>query len=886
MADCDQLGPHHGEPGEDPNPIRGTRLVMQGAEDVENVFRSQLTDIFSAELNSRTKGAKHIQPPPDFLSRVPIALEAYNKILHYKNELIFRKMGRMKRRAKSIIEKHSLSKEDVPRLIDHAEALKMSETGSYVQTLDDPDPRLAKAALELRKRYYDVVWKDVTGTDPQLYAVFKREGMDATAKNLREVRRLMRGGTPEKWTSPVHYAIASEAKERNLVDLHPSYDVTPNYVDGYFTLIPIHNEHAVLEHEIASITAQIDSGMMTSEKGLQLHTLLQQKKLRLDQLTKETEERMGRDYPKMESLTKRHFSEYYNEFKKKVKDDLHDEAPVAAPFDIVTDLDEIFERHLSNSYNKRFFDKALFEVRGVTTPLGPGTPALIKDPDVRNYFVTWLNAMRGVRGFQEDKYIVDLVNSARRRFGKPENFTQGNLRNIVSETMKLQAIFKLFINPRFSVVNSLQTLMTVYPLVGAKAYGRALAETLSPVMDVMRNGDFGMYDLAHALYKEPDAIYGFLAKKSSAWRRAKAAGILDEADRFMIEGEVQNVRGVENILKAFPSFTEMVNRVVAYNAGVNHIIDGNAAIPILKTLYVPAGNKSLRRLAHAHGDAMVKATQFMFGTEGRSLGFVGGSARRLTTQFKSFSIAYGTLMKDTLRLGRKTGEWGPFMRMAGTLWLAGGVPAIAGPMVFYDDVRKWMVRNTGFELPNTSGVTSILERVGLGFMSPVDITGSIEPYSLPRKPSEILPFMAGPTFGGMLKIGEKASEYGPFSKETAETAIGSISPLFAGIGRTARTQSEGGVYSRSGELVAEPSGSFQLAEAMGLRPPTKVTRGDVLKDMEEALVGGHMDLFDRFKERGEDMGLVFGPKTMAALKGRVSRRVKEGGKSFFDQLFR
>lgn len=683
-------------------------------------------------------------------------------------------------------------------------------TGKHASILA-PDE---KKFVEATRISLDRLWRIVRGYDTKVVPILEELGLKNDPATMKVLQSLQEGLQPDS-PLPVEYYLAAE-RTQGLINIKPDHDLSgeldPN---KWFGLMPIDQERTALLSEIKDLQDQVS--LDPHQPDIEARQVdLMWKLQRLSDLETQIEKKSQRTILGQVLPGKQHYAPLTL-----AKD------PDAAAFLFESNPKNIMRRAVWGALTKRYFDELLHNAKIAKPRIG--------DVDLENYMVDWINIQRGVTGYHADAWIRQVATQMSEKLGKGA-VTEDMVRNAVSDMMKFQVMTKLFMGMRFPVVNSLQSVMTVYPLVGAKTYAKA----------VMR-----------AFTKE-------------AWIDAKAYGILGEAgERFMLESAALSPdRWIDNLMNKWPltklaERTEQWNRVVANEAGkIDYEVTGRVH-PALRTVNQSVRNLTPKAAARAVGKGMVDSTQFILSKENRPLAFSGSSARRLFFQFRTFGVAYSTLAVDLWKHD-KVG----FARMAGALGFIGGLPAF--PM--FDFVRHQILKNTGFALPENNGFSLLGNAITFGFLPqvPFDVTSTIEPFNLPRslQGRDLISSALGPTFGPFVNFVGDLSNTG-LSPEAGKAAVRMLSPTAVNIGESIVEDMRGGTHTPAGELMVERTAPQRYMHMAGLFPSAKSDYYGIRQKLVDAIQSGNMDTVAAIRQESEARGVRVTDKMLRGIRAQI-----------------
>jgi len=814
--------------------VRDPRLIVVGADVSPAAIDGEGTRAFADEMRKGLSPIKSFVPPYVTMGSEESTKGFYAYMNRIRRTLHMQMPARLDRRYNKLVEKHFGAAhkwstephgdgEQFVLMHDVLERpVKNGAVGGYelnMSKLDKGfkvDPKIEAFAKEYKERVTEDLYKITSGKTAKAWFILKSLGIEDNPRNLKKIMdlqgRIAKQGIIPSGVDP--QLLRAAQLTEGMFDIRVAQDTSIPFDNGHFLMMPIPRERAVLLEEIKQKEKQLAGGIMDPGLAKVYQATIDKNLARLQALEAAIQARESR-LPGQTILPRRYFSQMFL-----AKD------PAGVPFRFETDIDTLHKRLVHGAMGKRWFDVMLDQGREAISQT--------QNKDLQKFTVDWINAMRGVKGFQQDAWIRATAS----RFSK-YGVSEDMIRKDISELMKFQAVTKLFVSPRFALVNSMQSIMTLLPLVGPKIFFRAVARA---------------YQVG-----------------GEAWQRAGRAGLLDESGvRFLRESESYGgATKLDWFIKNWPiarvaTLTESINRVTSYEAGRMLDEAGQARLkPILRTLFTKE-EMSAARLRHEYGLSMVDATQFILAKEGRPLAFVGGAAQQLVGQFRTFGIAYTTLLHDMWKHDKRS-----FARAMASLWFVGGLPAFP----FYDFVRNRFLKHAGIDLPEWNGFSGALSLLGAGAWIPhtIDVTTSVEPFNLPRSFSarDLASTALGPTFGPMVGLGEDVSQYGPGSPQAIKTGMRMVSPEIVAAGEAGTEWWRGGVSSPAGMPIAKQTGPQLLARGLGIRGPIKGTYIQARRDLSAALERGDWKLVDSLKAKYRAEGLIIPKQMISRLKGEI-----------------
>jgi hypothetical protein len=338
--------------------------------------------------------------------------------------------------------------------------------------------------------------------------------------------------------------------------------------------------------------------------------------------------------------------------------------------------------------------------------------------------------------------------------------------------------------------------------------------------------------------------------------------------------------------------------VWVYHAGKIAALDklqkGKLKIPAYLKPYINYAtleSGSPEEVAKAYGAAVVRATQFMYGPEGRSLSFSGGAARRVIGQFKSFQQGYANLLLATLK-----DDPGATARLLSSLVLMGGVSAVVGDEAgqkILDVVRTGVAAAGGDPnwVPENSPIGKVFEL--FGFDSPVQIVGAATPISFQNlnvftRPAKFLDFAAGPTLGSIRQAGEAAIKGAMGQIDPWTAATGMVRPFLPGTIGIAGLEAfheagltpqflddlkyRGGIYTQTGKrLVGQRSPVDIAARGLNLQPRVISQWNSYKYDVIAAMRSGDKAQAMSILKKARANGFIFTKRDISNMRAFVTR---------------
>lgn len=774
--------------------------------------------------------------------------------------------------------------EDEKELIRAVEGLRMQPDGSLLQTEQDVSERMEKAARAYRHKITDKLWEVVTGLKPQAVAIARELGLGETERTWKLLRaiqenpdqflpksqaaELVAAGVDISGQKVVPDAVWEGARRtKGMLNFGATHDLRPIYEQGYFTHMPIPQERAVLEQQRDNLQKMIELGGNPDDVARMQQALGMIDK-RLGTLEGRLQESLQRGAPMTELHPRRKFDANWN-----ITRD-----PEAAEFGWDMSLDRVSQRMIRNATAKRALDATLGMARDFM-------PVVENDPRAKKYVNDWLAHQRGVRGFGEDAWITDLVNSVKGWAGRDDVMTHGQVRRNLARILRFVATTRLNLSMRFPLINSLQPLQTVLAFVEPSVYGRAEMRGIGAVNYLIAQRYLGDA-AARALTGDGRKYY----------TRALTNGVFNETEQFLEEaGHAGGLfEKVTDVVGVPAQITELRNRVVANEAFREQALrpDFTPHPYIMRFMGETTAKPGTVRFANAYARAGVDATQFVFGTEGKPLAYAGGTVRSVATQFKSFQSGLAALFKGLY----DEKDWVGLTKALSALYFLGGPLALSsvvpGGAPLYLGVRKALSEMGGPLLPIKPGIGYLPEILGHGFVSPLDVTSSLDVISMPTG----LRDFAGAAGSALLDMGVAAlklqspiDESGrlrsPLTPEAARLVVRAIAPSMLAFGEGVKELQTGAVSTPEGRPLATRRPIDALARTLNLRVSTRGELAQYKNDIRSAVRGGRMDIASGLIEEATERGLRLPPSIVAAtLQAKRRKGMKEAGESLYDMF--
>lgn len=757
-----------------------------------------------------------------------------------KDELITSSSSRTKfmdKEASAVLKIGNVTDAEFPAFYDTVTNLQKMPDGSLVQRWAGSSKAHQKAAVELRQRVTDPIYKDITGIHPDAPVKLGEWGLVDEARTWDRIEELQKRDV----SLPLPSWVERDPNKRGWLGAAEGLkgmverDRTHRwmkYEDSYLPIIPVENERAATVRAITELREQYGENMVNFPDVMSQMAAL---KIRLQQLEKIA-------LPMRDVVPSRGFSPYM----------LSRNPEAVGKVMMNKNVREIMQEYIRSMYQARYMNVILSDAKELV-PLLESSGVEGKE-HLRAFWMDLINNQRGVRASRDNRVFQGMINAyraVRHPFAAQlEGATSRDVEEAVSTILRIQNLTKVHMNPvRYPLMNLSGNIMTLGSLVGYRPMLRGALEAMTP---------------------EGRAL-------------AEAAHVLRGETPF--RAEIEHLRPTakniaERGLEYLPAKTEDFNRASAFLTGYRQVMEAGSSFkphPLVKRAFLDVPSHTLEERAVAYGRAMVDVTQFRYGPEGRPQAFVGSAGRRLLGQFKTFSTNYATMMIEAA----EGGHWDVLARALGALFVFGGLPAVAEGVIaktMYDYVRGEVIRKTGVVLPNDSGMTMLIEKMGLGNVPiPLDIYQSISPYNLPgfdRK--QALSFIGGPTLGGItnaiMDVADPERGRGEGLKEVARTIAPS---LVAGGEAIAEGMRGGETRGLGGELQARRGAIDIWTRGFNLSPSLRAQRYAYTKDIEAAIEGGQWATARALISDAREKGIYIGKDTLAALKGKATKIRKQ-----------
>jgi hypothetical protein len=759
-------------------------------------------------------------------------------------------------------------------------------TQTLVQTLPEAEQNAAWDPLVREWRgLTDELFEMLSGYNRVVPGVLKLFGIDSTeggvVRRMQELQDLKRMKMPYPKNASQMDILASEATNGLIhTDIFMGHDPTAKFIDGYMTKQPLVQERTKILQLLDDFNDMTDIEKASHPEVAETMQILEARLKKIDALEVSQAQRA---YPLKDQIGKKQFSAVWNIPREEGRNVVHPEEEIGYGVDAA----KATQYYLRQVFFKRYMDYVRAHTRPLQKVLIEEGKKLAEDPttrmhgqsliDLSDLLTQWVNIQRGAVGFGYDRGILKLANGMRGMFGKlPIDMKQ--LHDGVTGLMALQAYSKLFLFPvRFPLINLPQTMLTLLPVVKPKNYFRAVGYTLSN------------WEKA---YKEAVESGAFNPDVSQYFTEVYGPGV-SPASRLT------------SILNYLPAKSEQFNRVIAYHGGRLAAMEKDFVPHKVVKLFradVDAPGRDAIARAQEYGNAVVDATQFNYSSLNRPPIFGGGAMGKLTGQFKTYMISYSTLLKDLAKHDRAG-----FAYALSALWLVGGAGVMGGAVPFYSMVRN-MLLQSGIRIPERPGFMWALDKTGL-FNSPfmqnvipylpqgIDLTQAMDPFNLPKimqgtTPQDLIAStastMMGPTFSSLAEMivgpmveAAKGTPYKGFRH-----VLRGVSPFVLSAFEATAEALQGRFTTLGGEPISDRGLNAIIPRGLNLSPSIWFLRSQYASDIQNALKGGQVDLANALLAEAREDGIVFGKRSLSAIKGRVKTENKTEKLSVMEQLLR
>lgn len=711
---------------------------------------------------------------------------------------------------------------EVGRLVAN---LVRNEDNSFTQTLPNYDEKLNELAIETHRLIDEA--REVHGVKPQAIAILRAQvpeweqlTPDQRVKLLQEVRQAQEGTLQGLLPGSPMEKLARDTQ--GMLTWDETSDLYKAIDDRAFSILPDESEAAAIEEEIRLQMAQ-----GTQSPGIM--AALREKQEALEKVRADIESRATRPFPRQGVIPRR---QMYGPLETAG-------LPSAQLFGWSKNFESNVRRVIDRSMASRMIDVALHGAR-------KALPEIQHDQQMVHALEKYLYALRGARGYVEDRSIAEAVNAISRGLGGAGKVVPDQVRGAAEKGFKLLYFTRLVANPAYYTANSLQPFMTLMPFVKKSNYVKAELASLDPKW----------------------------------WARAREAGVVKDVDAYLAELGRDAGRFLSTV-GAPARFVENRNRVVAFAAGVMEAKTKGWKPPRYLRLYnrkVSAANGATQReIEDEAGRALSDYTNYMQGDLDQPIFYAGGSLRRATGLWRRFGLNYAGQWRDAYTEA-KSGNVEPLLFMTAALMGVGGV-AFPG----YEFANDQLLRKTGYSIPRVSGLSMLADLLMGTGQANIDVTRSLNPLPglAPRSLSEedLFNYFAGPALGTPINLANRALRHG----QPLEAAASFVSPsLERGI-RAGKEWYEPPT-TPSGEAITEGRTGAQIAATgLGLLPSVRSARAQALREATAAFVGGYPEKAEEILRTAEKRyGLWFGPKTRAKIQRDVKREVEYGERGPFE----
>lgn len=374
------------------------------------------------------------------------------------------------------------------------------------------------------------------------------------------------------------------------------------------------------------------------------------------------------------------------------------------------------------------------------------------------------------------------------------------------------------LNPRFVPLNLMQHLITTKHVVGDEALSFGINSTVREVGKMLAAGTVdGSSVLARAIAQ--GAI------------RPEAITAISEAGTLVQEGAVKKA------ITAIPYYSELVNRLTAFQAGE---YAGKAA------------GLTGTKLAD-YAKEVVRLTQYDYSVASRPL-ISATATGSLLFRFKSFGIQYGHMLKHLL----KTGKHKEFADAIASVIAIGGTAGIPG----YDLIRGGAAA-AGVYLPEIDPIHQ---------MTGFSLGGSVMPF--PVMPTDVTSAL-GPVFGPASQIVSGVMTADPFLAGVGAQRLGMGAAAKAVQGVSELTRG-GKTYSPKGNRLYVERGTGDIVKSMaGLEKQPRQLRGTFARNLELAYKAKDARAVGDIKKEAYRRGVRDLKRLSGQAKARISRDENE-----------
>jgi len=217
--------------------------------------------------------------------------------------------------------------------------------------------------------------------------------------------------------------------------------------------------------------------------------------------------------------------------------------------------------------------------------------------------------------------------------------------------------------------------------------------------------------------------------------------------------------------------------------------------------------------------------------------------------------------------------------------MVGGLTAMAGGELLYDQIRKYLITQ-GYILPDKTGFQMAAGQLGFGGAENIDILSLRGPLGLPRSADleTLVPWMTGPFVGSIIESLGSAKKDSGLPGKMFKDVIGDWSPpLRAGIESYEEWQNAG-VRSPSGHLQAQRPPIAVIIRGLDLSPSVASQRYRFRDEIVTAYESGHPEVASDLLSRARERGITFSAKDMRQIHGTAKSYLKATQRSFLQQM--
>jgi hypothetical protein len=836
-----------------------TQRVQAQAEFKENVQTSdpithsenkravESPDMFDPEINHELDAAEPMRRKPAAWFRLPSNVSDHPGWKSYISDLFDmrrRMYGQVRRQFENSFRRivGDMKPEEYDTLVQAIEGLQRDhETLELKQTRPDIDPAINEKAKRFRVGITDRMYQTITGNDPKTFAILEDHGLPHTRPQMERLR-MLQNGTVLKNASTAEINAASRLK--GMLNFDHTHDLDWKPIEGYFMHRPIDNERAYLEDLINKSQEYSKLGLQNQDTEF-ASKYAQDAVKRLKELDVELQAADTRRLPARDSFPRRHYAGPINQARD----------PKLASFKYKTDVPGVGSDYIQTALAKRYNDYMLARTKQLIASFPDMTPAM------KDYVTTYVNTVRGARGFRGDALTADTINAlgraATRLTGKAfEPLDAGDIHHMVSAIMDFQFMSKLAITPlRFPIINLTHSITTTWSDVGSGIYAKALMRVLS----------------------DPE----------SAVKCGMAAGIITDRSSFLDEvgSRVGTMPGpVRRVLGATSAFAEKLRYLVDYEAALEQYRRGEISPAVTTFVKEKAGRtelQAMREYARAHVDTL----QFRQGIENKPLAFSGSSLSRLATQFRTWSVNLAAYTGNVI----KSGDVARMARLGTALTFFGGLPVWVGGPTLFKVIRRELLKQ-GIDMPEQNGLQVLADQFGLqDSIGQVSLYSLQDPYSvdvaaklaLEKDPGGLL----GPTFGSVIDLA--SSEYKNFMQKGSPSLAPVeqfISPQIRAALEASGELANGGVFGPDGTIEVNRPWAAGAIRGLDLSQSARSQRYNYIEDIAAAMESGNAELVRSLQKQAEANGIQVNKKFTEAVKSVAMRHKKAGKVSSWQEL--